>query len=704
MSDDSQAEKQLFLRENILDKGYDTEKFVEFLTSKKGEEGANIENWTMEDLKMVVGEFISIQNNNNKSMPIQNIISNDPLSMPPTSNPPMISKSNNSYQDPLRNPLQNPLQNPLRNNTQPIPKANINTFDPLSGGISNNTFNQINYVQNNINQNNQYISQQVQQNPKAQVQNNHMIQNAPGFQGLQNPLLEKKDHTTKQNQTSNQMNNATNTSKIKNDNQTKNTEKKDKNDTQVKNTENKEKKETQTKNTENNKEQKSQQNKQGQDKKDEKQKNNDIKKNNPESEKVNEKNDISTKYGIIIPFMEDSKSIDNTKLSSVQNPTIQIGYPEKVEGGIFSKSYVTYLVTTSPLNIKVRRRYSDFEWLRQILLNLYSGNVIPTIPKKNKLGSDKFAETFLQKRMRTLEKFLNYLLMNPIIKNSQIFYDFISIEKDADFTKKKKEYDKLKPPHTINDNQSITGKIIIEVTKEKEHNFEKIKDNLTRNEFLLGKLNENLKILKNQVDNLRLKINEIAQNWNDLYNESKKNGDGEEIISTYDNMNKLFSVWSDCLKRYNNYYHIDLREYFKYVKNHFKCMKDLVYTVDSNASNYNKLEKNLISKKDELFTRGNISSWKLEPKDNNTNITQNKVLALQKMLPKETINVIQNKKVYGYYLNRMIDEFERIKSINSLLHKKSLVSFCEKIAEIYGDFVKNSKDIINSINKKLPIK
>ena len=67
--DSSQEEKQIYLRQNILDKGYDTNLFVEFLIGKKGEAGADVGNWTMIDLQTVVKEFISMQekteNNNN---------------------------------------------------------------------------------------------------------------------------------------------------------------------------------------------------------------------------------------------------------------------------------------------------------------------------------------------------------------------------------------------------------------------------------------------------------------------------------------------------------------------------------------------------------------------------------------------------------------------------------------------------------------
>ena len=43
-------DKQNFLRGNILNKGYDGYEFQQFLESKKGNEGANIENWDMSDL------------------------------------------------------------------------------------------------------------------------------------------------------------------------------------------------------------------------------------------------------------------------------------------------------------------------------------------------------------------------------------------------------------------------------------------------------------------------------------------------------------------------------------------------------------------------------------------------------------------------------------------------------------------------------
>jgi len=56
-------QKQLFLRENILDKGYSTDDFMDLLHSKKGDQGLDLNNWTMRELKSIVKEFISYENN-----------------------------------------------------------------------------------------------------------------------------------------------------------------------------------------------------------------------------------------------------------------------------------------------------------------------------------------------------------------------------------------------------------------------------------------------------------------------------------------------------------------------------------------------------------------------------------------------------------------------------------------------------------------
>ena len=145
---------------------------------------------------------------------------------------------------------------------------------------------------------------------------------------------------------------------------------------------------------------------------------------------------------------------EETEISKCDNLTITLSFPEKVEGGIFSKSYVTYLVTTMPFDYKVRKRYSDFEWLRSILQTIYIGSVIPPIPRKN--YGDRFNELFISKRMRFLEKFMQGLAVDPLIRNSQILYDFLTTETEQEWNTKKANYNKLRAPVKLNEIKTIT--------------------------------------------------------------------------------------------------------------------------------------------------------------------------------------------------------------------------------------------------------
>ena len=81
--EDEQEIKQSYLRQEILEKNYDTQSFLDFLITKKGENASDINNWTIEELKTVVDEFKNSQNNNQKSNTGTNPLLED---LPPAEN------------------------------------------------------------------------------------------------------------------------------------------------------------------------------------------------------------------------------------------------------------------------------------------------------------------------------------------------------------------------------------------------------------------------------------------------------------------------------------------------------------------------------------------------------------------------------------------------------------------------------------------
>ena len=561
---DSDEEKQNYLRENILDKGYDAEDFVAYLTSKKGDEGVDLGNWSLNELKLIVQEYIfthpkNIIPNNNQSQPYTNI---------PQMQPPNMCDDINNINMVVNNP-------------------NMNINNNLNNDLINNNGMDL-------------INQQMPQN---------LSQNFMAF----TPETEPDEQTDQ--------------------------------------------------------------------------------------------------YGITNLETIYCSISEKTELGKIENVHIDIALGEKIMGKLFSKAYMTYIITTSPLNFKVRRRYSDCEWLRQILISFFNSSVIPPIPKKNKIYANRFDENFLIKRMRTLEKFLNFLMEDPLIKESQIIYDFLSIDGEEKFNNMKKNYNNFKLPTHLRDYKSPTGKIDIAITEGKEIYYLNVKDNTEINLDLLSKLNRNLKALNMTLTSAVDLMNEISKNSQDLFLNSVKYGDGDQVKICYYQLNDMFKNWADTLKKQSNIINVNIREYFKYTKNTFRSMKEFLNVVENIKQNYYRSKKNLIAKKEELFKKSDVNKWDLGPNKGMSIVTllKDKNIALPKMLCNETSAVINMKQIYGYYLNRANSEFERIRGLMVFGHRQNISDNSKKQITIISELFKNMSEIavgspkyeINNIEKDI---
>ena len=116
-------------------------------------------------------------------------------------------------------------------------------------------------------------------------------------------------------------------------------------------------------------------------------------------------------------------------------------------------------------------------------------------------------------------------------------------------------------------------------------------------------------------------------------------------------------------------------------------------------------KKKLTNKKEELFKKNDPRKWDLGP-DNDVNVDtllKDKNLALPKMLYKETNNVIEMKQIYGYYLNRVLSEYVRIRKLNGEGQKQNVSENAKFQTSIISELFKNISDIANG-NSKYEIK
>ena len=544
MSDSSQEEKQNFLRESILEKGYDTSKFVEFLTSKKGEEGADVSNWSMNDLKVVVKEFIKLNGG----------VVEEEL---------QVQKSK----------------------SKEIKPKKMSMFDFMGSNTSKTEIKKV----------------QTQTLTNNQAPNLSNVSSKPNVETKQVKIEETQSNIYR----------------------------------------------------------------------------------SPSAE-ISNRNEKDAEYGILVPDTKKCKLNDSTEFAQKDKLEITVSSPEKKnDGGFFSKDYITYLVSTTPVNYKVRRRYNDFSWFKEALLNLFSSNVIPALPRKKVVTNN---DTSIQKRMRALEKFMNYLALDPLIKNSQIFYDFLFIGNESNFNSKKKVYENNKAIENVQDFKSNDGNINLNITEEKESYLDNIKDNSMINVNILKKINVSFKSLSNEINAVISRMEELSGLWNQLYKVGEKYYDSLKTCETYKQMSNLFQTWSKILKEQNQVVNVDMREHYKFLRKNFTALKDTIVKIEYNKNNFLKAEKNLIYKKDDLFKKGDPSKWELNlsEKHDFAKLKEDRKLALLKISAKETSNVVNLKEFYGYFLNRGIYEYERIREINGSLNKENIINNSKKLSDIYG--------------------
>ena len=581
-ADKQQKEKQNYLRKKILEKNLDSEKFVEFLEEKKGEEGADISNWTMDDLKSVVKEFYEMNN-----IPIEELEENDKKEEKEEKIDFIVDE------DSLMNLFQKKT-----NKEKEKDKKILFDFDK--------NFEKMNKMQK-------------KQNKEKEKENK--IYNKK----------EEEDNDT-----------------IPDDN---------KNDLKEKL---------------------------------------DINMINENLTNIIDKEEQDEEYGIIMEDKVKCICMESTEFREHKDIRIEIKDPVKLEKKLFSGKSVNYTIITYPFNYIVNRRYSDFNWLREMLNNLYNNILIPKMSMKGKMKKDKHDDKFIKKRMNFLERFINYIIKDETIKTSQILYDFLTIQKYDDFLIKKKLYERIKIYNYIDikERKSLDGELNVKVNKEKEIYLENIKDNTIYNGNLFKKLNTNYKSLNDELSIVIKRFEIISDIYQQIYDISNKYLDLNIIKTTYSQMNIMFKELKNNFEKFQNFIKYEVKQHFKFIGNNFITLNEMIQNVDIAKNNYMRLSRHLINRKKDLLKRGDKNKYEL---NENIDINDKKTL-LKYMLPQDTINCIKNKMTYGFYLNELIKEYEKMRKINSYFHKRKICYFCKEQITICSEYTRILGDIIMTID------
>lgn len=351
---------------------------------------------------------------------------------------------------------------------------------------------------------------------------------------------------------------------------------------------------------------------------------------------------------------------------------VYVKNPKPVETGFLSSNYINYEVSTSELEWLVRRRYSDFEWLRTVLLKYHPGHVVPPLPNK-KIGSRRFEVDFIEKRMKFLSMFMDAVMENEDFKASETLTAFLSMTDRQQFECKMKELTTYQPSTYIEEFKTLTGTVIISEEEENEKYFLNIYNYFKLQTQLYDRLNYNL---KNYYMNIMTSCEFLEDAQKDfetlhLLNSRVLMRDG--LTRTFEEFGIFFKNWKRILVHQNEVIKIHCKDFFKFIQMEGTSYDEQILKREEVRSKFAVENARLTEKKERYWKGMDITKWEIIDefqKIDRSLLVRDKYYAFQSMCTKETQSLDRLRKQVGYF-NRM--NMEQL--------KKMITSHCERFSE-----------------------
>lgn len=401
--------------------------------------------------------------------------------------------------------------------------------------------------------------------------------------------------------------------------------------------------------------------------------NEDVQKNIAETKtKIEDKKTTN----ITIPCRKLEKTELNDKPIQVVVKNFKI-----VEGKLLMQNYVNYEVETAAMQWIVRRRYSDFEWLRIVLAKFNPGQVVPPLPNK-KIGNRRFEEDFLEKRMKFLQKFIDAVMINENFKASEPLTAFLCMTDRNQFEAKMKELSSYQPSPYIEEMKTFTGNVVIASGEEDENEkyFTNISNYFRIQGQLFERLNFNLKSFYNNITQACTSLEDIQKDFETLHLLNTRVLMKEQITKSFEELGIFVKNWKRILFKQNEIVKVHIKDFFKFIRMEGTSYEELIKRREDAKLKYVSEKTRLAAKKEKLWQTNDPTKFEIIDEFNKvdkTLLTRDKNYALSKMCTKETQILDNLKKQLGFANKTNIEELKNMIKINCGKYMTNMKGFTE---------------------------
>ena len=185
------------------------------------------------------------------------------------------------------------------------------------------------------------------------------------------------------------------------------------------------------------------------------------------------------------------------------------------------------------------------------------------------------------------------------------------------------------------------------------------------------------------------------------------------LTDTHETLGEAFLNLKSSCQKMVELINKDFIKFFRYQKYELNAIEDLLNAWSEKRSELSSTEKKLREKKDILFTQKLVAKWGLGPecKVSVDTLLNNKIIAFKEILPSETSEAHIQRIHYGFYTNKIVEEFTRMnkkeeEDIKSHFLKvaRDSCDIFEEINVLWADMVAHFtqiKDVVDTTDEKI---
>ena len=414
--------------------------------------------------------------------------------------------------------------------------------------------------------------------------------------------------------------------------------------------------------------------------------NQEIKKEDIEKmEKFNAEETKNFKEKVINCRKLEKTQLNDTKL------VITVTNPKEVDGGVFGKNYVLYEVKTDPFGWTVYRRFSDFDTLRKLVAKHFPSFYVPPLPNK-KMGNKRFEPSFINKRMKFLNLFINNLVQSESFKSSEILVSFLSYEDKGKFESKFKEYSTQQPSSYVEEYKTLDGKVTISHDEGNEKYFTNINKYFRLQGQILDRLNFSLKMFHNNLNLVAESLQDVQKNFEILHVLNTRVLMKQTITKSYEELSCFFKNYRKILIKQNDMVKNHMKDFFKYINLEGKAYTELIERREELKAKYTAENQRVTAKKEKLYATGDITKFELgsdEKVVDKDRILHDKPYAFEHICKSDTSNL---QKIYNQlgYANKM-----NMRELKKMI-KEYCVRYVDNVKGFDAEFYPSINDLVGT--------